>query len=180
MTVMLTSLAIELVDNLVQALNLPDLFSLCLVCKTLYRSTLESFTCTYFVDRQTDLSLASLQTLRAISETEHLRHHVRNLSVQVQSTGTDSGVLPVNGLGPDHVGQSLESPRAQMLQEVLARGLLNCRSFGIYGVASSDPWKSDLSTASEAITFVFGIIARTHISVKSFVIDFAYRSPLID
>ena len=177
---MLASLATEIVDNVVQALNLQDLSSLRLVCSKLYRSTLESFARTHFTNRQTDLSFTSLQTLRAISETEHLRHHVRNLSVQIKNTEPDSHVLPVDGLGPDHLGQSLESPRAQMFQEILTRGLLNCRSFGIYGVASPNPWKLDHLIASEAITFVFGIIARTHISVKSFVIDFAYRYPLID
>lgn len=122
---------------------------------------------------QTDLSDESLQKLRFISETEHLKHHVQTLLIKRQY---DWGYLMGRGfhrhrLGewdfPSHVVTQL-SPGAQMLREVLTK-LVNCKSFQIdkpNGVRQL--YDSAHLLSRDGIAIAFSIIAETCLPVKSF------------
>ncbi|MCJ1362235.1 hypothetical protein MMC16_001337 [Acarospora aff. strigata] len=170
MTFKLCTLAVELVEHIASVLEPADLFSLRLVCKGLNEKTLHYFARTYLTTVRTDLSHKSLQELKELSAHGQLGCYVRTLLIKEGPNDIGRGFLWCR-----HPSGHLLTPSSgiQMLQDLLLKDLVNCRSFHIYGAhAGEEPYESDWLTSSDAIAIILTIIAETSLPIKSFYVDF--------
>ena len=173
----LTTLIPEIFDSILDILDLEASCSLRLACRVLYDRTLIHFGRSYFESCQTDLSLSSLRRLLQISQTNYLRHHVRQIVVQCRAV---SKFASIKSLGQSiqwqrnftSTGWKSPLPDAWMLRTIFAGGFPNCRSFCIYGLSFDGP--SRYLDANDGVAAVLSIITENKIPVKTLNIDFAY------
>ena len=134
--------------------------------------TLRHFGRTYFTVRQTDFSLNDLQRLWAISQTEHLKHHVQTLLIKEWQNNLGQGLdwHRVEGnLLTAHLDTRL-SLGVQVLRDIL-RNLTNCTSFHIHRPDFDERVEHDESKClrpSDAVHIVFEVVIESGIAVKSF------------
>ena len=177
MSTNLQTLPTEIVQIIAKHLSHPELYSLRLVCKDLYKKSTWNFAQLFHVIK-TDLSAQSLQKIVGISESVDLAPHVHTLHFRADEYGylgfgirwgrNSFGVLMYLQAGPFGV-----------LQNMLRDKLINCRSFHIdscsvecayenkHSVQKSSPWL----TPGDVVFIVCFMVARANLLVKSLVVE---------
>ena len=179
----LSSLAIEIIELIATALDPTDLCSFRGVCKELNWKSLHYFGQTCFTTVETNLSRASLQKLQNISVATPLKYYVQRLHVSkspiIQAKhrrGWDLGDGHETDLWPRCPSGYLEPPLprgAQILRDVLVKGLVHCRSFkvsgpGDYGEAPRyNAYKSGHLTPTDAAGVILAVVADSSLPIKS-------------
>ena len=163
------SLAVEMVELLASFLERTDLSSLRLVCQELYRKTLQHFSRKFLATVKTDLTPQSLQKLHDISRSDHLAHNVKLL--HIVNNGCDLG----RGFQWDrHASGRLNVPVAgvDLLQSILVRNLVNCRSFYVDGFDEVEGEQStEFLLPGDAIGIILAIVSETGLAIQSLTID---------
>ena len=168
------TLPVEIIEGVTNLLDCTGLCAVRLASRLLYQSTLLHFGRTYFTVLQTDLSLNNLQTLWAISQTEHLKRHVQTLSIREQQHNFGEGLLWHRVEGNPltaHLDTRL-SLGVQVLRDIL-RNLTDCRSFQIQSPfgGRKEHYESKCLRPSDTVHIVFEVVIERGIPVKSFRID---------
>ena len=171
MATSLSTLPVEVIEVIANALDSTDLSSLRLTCKELNRRTLCYFAQTFFATVRTDLSPKSLQKLHDISENEQFKHRAQNLLIRKWDDELGQG-FQWHRHASCHVEAPL-SPGVRTLQELLVNKLVNCRSFHIHSRGGVEEYyESTYLLSSDAVGIILGIIAETALPVKSFIVNF--------
>ena len=168
----LFTLPVEVIENVAYALDRTSLCTVRLASKALDQMTLRHFGRTYFTVRQTDFSLNDLQRLWAISQTEHLKHHVQTLLIKERQNNLGQG-LDWHRVEGNLLSTNLDtrlSLGVQVLRDIL-RNLTNCRSFHIHGPdfdGRVEHYESKCLRPNDAVHIVFEVVSESGIAVKSF------------
>ena len=178
MPVRFPGLAVEIIELLTCTLEPTDVLSVRLVCRELYRKTLQHFSRTFFTTVSTDLTPQSLQRLQNVSNSTHLAHSVKLLHI-IHDRGNLGQGFQWHRHSSGHLIAPL--PGVDLLQDILVHNLLNCRSFHIDGY---DEVQQDASTDSiipgDAIGIIFSIVAETGLTIQSFTVDTSPRNNLTE
>ncbi|KAI4267334.1 MAG: hypothetical protein LQ337_008403 [Flavoplaca oasis] len=172
---MLSKLPAEIVQLIVNHLSPSDLPLVRLSSRDLNQHSLRRFSTECLATVRTDLTPKSLHELEAISDLPYLAPNVRCLQFRHVDGWFGDGFVwdrfPSGKLRPGQAG-------ANMLKDLLATKLINCRSFRFDcpydrmsgGVdASTAPDASSHLTSSDAVSLLFSIIVEANISVESLV-----------
>lgn len=162
---------IELLQEIASRLATEDLCSFRLSCKRIYESTRYTFRCTFFQRLQINLSLNSLERLRAIANDSELAPHIHALAVKFVAEPEDR--LGEGLLWSRHSsGYLLPEAGVQQWTEVLRR-LVNCTSFHLIreGWSDKDTCLNHF-TSTDIITVILNGIIEARIPVREFFVDF--------
>ena len=174
-------LPVEVIDGVINLLDCTALCAVRLANRLLYQRTLDHFGRTYFTVLQTDLSFNSLQTLWAISQTEHLKQYVQTLFIREQQHKFGKGLLWYRVKGnPLFDLDTRLSLGVQVLRDIL-RNLTNCRSFQILipelgGL--KERYQSKGFKPCDTVHIVFEVVIEIGIPVKSFRINYFHYQDL--
>lgn len=164
----LCALPAEVIENITQRLPLGAVSSLRLVCKDLEAKAFRHFSRAFFKVITTDLAVASLQDLKAISEHKNLKNCVEVLCLTEIVRG-DPGV---GFKWKRYSSGSLvcPDPATKILGDILIKNLVNCRSFSLVPYAST--YKHDLDLPFDAflpadhLEILFETIKETGLTVE--------------
>lgn len=169
----LCNLPLELLLEIITALDSQALCSFRLTCKSLYDCTLPHFCKTYLENVTTDLSLASLQRLDTLSQNSRLCPYVRSLDI--------------NGMYEDILGSGLNLERhttgliiipqdsIQRWQNTLQR-LVNCQSFRPYKhFTPGRPRPPDILAPCDTVTVLLSIISAIERPLRE--LHFLFKPP---
>ena len=165
-----TTLATEIIELIATFVEPADLRSLRLVCRELYRKTLDSFGIASFTTIHTDLSYQSLERIESISGSEHYAIHVRCLHIE----NSPDGVMGQGFDWPRHFSGCLAGnlDGANLLRDLLSQRLHNCRSSHIDPYLYDEP-SHDISPlmSGDAIGIILSIVAEGDLAFRSFTIQ---------
>ena len=175
------TLPVEVIDGVTNLLDCTDLCAVRLASKVLYQRTHDHFGRTCFSVLQTDLSLNNLQTLWAISQTEHLKQYVQALFIREQQHKFGKGFLWHRvKANPRADLDTRLSLGVQVLRDIL-RNLTNCRSFQILipelGGAKEHHQSKGLKPC-DTVHIVFEVVIEIGIPVKSLRINYFHYQDL--
>ena len=170
---MLSKLPAEILQLIVNNLSPADLPLVRLSSRDLNQHSLKRFSTECLTTVRTDLTPRSLHELEAISDLPYLAPNVRCLQFRHVHGWFGDGFIwdrfPSSKLRPRQAG-------ANMLKDLLATKLINCRSFR-FGCpydrtsgevdASIAPDASSHLTSSEAVSLLFSIVVEANISIES-------------
>ena len=172
---MLSQLPAEILQLVINNLPPADLPSARLSSRDLHQNSLGRFSAECLATVRTDLTPRSLHELEAISDLPYLAPNVRCLQFRHVDGWFGNGFVwdrfPSGKLRPRQAG-------ANMLKDLLATKLVNCRSFRFDcpydrmsgGMdASTAPDASSHLTSSEAVSLLFSIVVEANISIESLV-----------
>lgn len=163
----LVSLPMEITDMVTEPLNLADLSSLRLTCRTLNSRIIRIFGARYLDTFKTDLSPQGLRDLRVISKTEHLRSHVQRLLIRCMMNYPGEGA----NRNEEHNGDRLEIAY-QAVRESITGGLSACQDFIISSRGHNDPYcEADNLSPGEAMAPLWTIFTECRIEVKGFTLN---------
>lgn len=118
----------EVVQLIVSFLEPNNILLIRDVSRNLYRQTLEKFCSSFFATVRTNLSPASLQTLREISKSEILAKEVQRLNLSHGGNGFGKGYQWHRNAS----GQLVAPYEAvETLTDIVVNDLVNCRSFRV-------------------------------------------------
>ena len=169
-------LPIEVVEIVASNLQRPELCSLRLVCRDLYKKSLGAFARLHNAVK-TDLSAQSLQKLVEMSNSAYLAPYIRTLHFRADKEGylgrgfewsrnTSGGLMdPLTGA-------------SSMLQDILRTILMNCRSFQIHnndeiGMPKQSAWL----TPDDVVSIVYFIVVNANLQIKSLTIGSQDETP---
>ncbi|KAE8410794.1 hypothetical protein BDV36DRAFT_306722 [Aspergillus pseudocaelatus] len=128
-----------------------------LTCKPIYDYTLPQFCHAYLETAKTELSLASIQRLDALSQNLRLCPHVHSLDI----SGMDDDILGSELKWERHASGLIVIPQEsiQQWQNTLLR-LVNCQSFRLHKhFTLNRPSPPNILTPSDTITILLSIVA---------------------
>ncbi|KAE8363676.1 hypothetical protein BDV27DRAFT_145903 [Aspergillus caelatus] len=141
-----------------------------LTCKPIYDYTLPQFYHAYLETAKTELSLASIQRLDALSQNLRLCPHVHSLDI----SGMDDDILGSELKWERHASGLIVIPQEsiQQWQNTLLR-LVNCQSFRLYKhFTLNRPSPPNILTPSDTITILLSIVATIKRPLRGFSILF--------
>jgi len=176
MALNLDSLPTEIIESVCRALDRKDLFHLRSVSRALNAKTFNYFGSKYFRLQSIDLSPDSIERLQQISEHDRIKHYVQGLSIGYDRSGTVPGMDDVPALGPGNSWNRLpsgcldsSSPAVSLLREILARNLLNCRSFHVcHQWGTLEGAGSQAVTGTDAVGLLLNTIGDLNLNVEHF------------
>ena len=166
----LQALSVEIIELLARDLQCPDLCSLRLVSRNLYKKSLRVFTKLLDVVK-TDLSAQSLKRLADIANSDHLAPHVHTLRFWPDQ----EGALGRGFEWSRNTAGGLADPLADayfMLQDILRNQLVNCRSFYIknydeVGMSKENSWL----TPGDVVSIIYSFVINANLRIMSFTIE---------
>ena len=167
----------EIFQMIAENLERPELYSLRLACRDLYKKSLVPFA-RLFSTIKTDLSAQSLQKLEEISDLAHIAPHIHTLHFHPEE---DERLLGRGFEWSRDTRGGLMDPLAGasgVLQDILKNKIINCRSFHIeywdcYELGSYED--SLWLTPSDVVFIVYFIVVNANLQVKSLSIDGLYH-----
>ena len=172
----LQSLSTEVVEIIAGNLQRPELCSLRLVCRDLYKRSLRTFV--HLLNTiKTDLSAQSLQKLVEMSNSAHLAPHIRTLHFRADK----KGYLGRGFEWSRNTSGGLMDPPAgafSMLQDILRTKLINCRSFQVdnydeIGMQKESAWL----TPGDVVSIVCFMVVNANLQIKSLTVGGQDESP---
>ena len=159
-------LSTEIVEIVAENLQRPELCSLRLVCRDLYKKSLGIFARLHNAIK-TDLSAQSLQKLVEMSDSAYLAPHIRVLHFRADK----EGALGRGFEWSRNTSGGLMDPSAgasSMLQDILRNKLVNCRLFQIdnydeIGMQRVSAWL----TPGDVVSIVYFIVVNANLQIKS-------------
>ena len=151
--------------------DVKDLLSFRLACKSLYHKTKQHFSHRCLATIDTDLSRQHLRRLTHLAADKELAPGVRAL--RINHTPAILGQGFVWERHPDgYLANPASNEAGEVLAALLTTDLINCRSFHVEGRrADEDDYELDDITPTDAINFLLAIIAKTRIRPKAFSIE---------
>ena len=169
-------LSTEVVEIVARNLQRPELCSLRLVCRDLYRKSLGIFARLHNAVK-TDLSAQSLQKLVEMSNSAYIASYIRTLHFRADK----EGYLGRGFEWSRNTSGGLKDPLAgasRMLQDILRNKLINCRSFQIdnydeVGMPKQSAWL----TPGDVVSIVYFIVVNANLQIKSLTVGAQDESP---